>query len=213
MCCTFHCLDASASWPRQLHGRSHLARPRSAPWFGPSARSSRRSLGPAPSNGLGSTPRRWSCGSPTTPGRAPSTSKPVQTRVFRCVSEGGLEPPRPCGHQPLKLARLPIPPLRRDCNWNAASRDRSAAPSAYLAAKTITQALPSLRLPDDPASYCPGNDGVVLLVDSGCLTAQSCAYHKRLVLRGIGSTPPIVRLQAKAAGSAYSGRETISSQS
>ncbi len=30
----------------------------------------------------------------------------------RSVSEGGLEPPRPCGHQPLKLARLPIPPLR-----------------------------------------------------------------------------------------------------
>jgi hypothetical protein len=29
------------------------------------------------------------------------------------VSEGGLEPPRPCGHQPLKLARLPIPPLRQ----------------------------------------------------------------------------------------------------
>src|SRR3954470_17185597 len=29
------------------------------------------------------------------------------------VSEGGLEPPRPEGHQPLKLARLPIPPLRR----------------------------------------------------------------------------------------------------
>ncbi len=28
------------------------------------------------------------------------------------MSEGGLEPPRPCGHQPLKLARLPIPPLR-----------------------------------------------------------------------------------------------------
>ena len=30
------------------------------------------------------------------------------------VSEAGLEPARPCGHQPLKLARLPIPPLRRD---------------------------------------------------------------------------------------------------
>ena len=29
------------------------------------------------------------------------------------VSEGGLEPPRPFGHQLLKLARLPIPPLRR----------------------------------------------------------------------------------------------------
>jgi site-specific DNA recombinase len=33
-------------------------------------------------------------------------SKPV-------VSEAGLEPARPRGHQPLKLARLPIPPLRR----------------------------------------------------------------------------------------------------
>ena len=29
------------------------------------------------------------------------------------VSETGLEPTRPFGHQPLKLARLPIPPLRR----------------------------------------------------------------------------------------------------
>ncbi len=29
------------------------------------------------------------------------------------VSEAGLEPARPKGHQPLKLARLPIPPLRR----------------------------------------------------------------------------------------------------
>ncbi len=47
-------------------------------------------------------------------------------RVLKRVSEGGLEPPRPCGHQPLKLARLPIPPLRRACNWNAAFGDRSA---------------------------------------------------------------------------------------
>lgn len=27
------------------------------------------------------------------------------------VRERGLEPPRPEGHQPLKLTRLPIPPL------------------------------------------------------------------------------------------------------
>ena len=42
--------------------------------------------------------------------------EPVEARchgVRKIVSEGGLEPPRPCGHQPLKLARLPIPPLRR----------------------------------------------------------------------------------------------------
>ena len=38
---------------------------------------------------------------------------PYQIGVL-VVSEGGLEPPRPFGHQLLKLARLPIPPLRRD---------------------------------------------------------------------------------------------------
>src|ERR1700722_6239960 len=29
------------------------------------------------------------------------------------VGEGGLEPPRPCGHRNLNPARLPIPPLAR----------------------------------------------------------------------------------------------------
>ena len=38
-------------------------------------------------------------------------------RGAKNVSEGGLEPPRPEGHQPLKLARLPIPPLRRGRSW------------------------------------------------------------------------------------------------
>jgi hypothetical protein len=27
------------------------------------------------------------------------------------VRKGGLEPPRPCGHEILSLARLPVPPL------------------------------------------------------------------------------------------------------
>lgn len=31
----------------------------------------------------------------------------------KVVGEGGLEPPRPCGHWHLKPARLPIPPLAR----------------------------------------------------------------------------------------------------
>ena len=31
----------------------------------------------------------------------------------KLVSKGGLEPPRPFERQPLKLVRLPIPPLRR----------------------------------------------------------------------------------------------------
>src|SRR5271155_743732 len=52
------------------------------------------------------------------------------------VSEGGLEPPRPCGHQPLKLARLPIPPLRlarlggsprRKRSWMLSQPDESSA--------------------------------------------------------------------------------------
>ena len=32
------------------------------------------------------------------------------------VGEGGLEPPRPCGHRNLNPARLPIPPLARGRN-------------------------------------------------------------------------------------------------
>ncbi len=46
----------------------------------------------------------------TTPQRQ---NPPPMARDF-CVSEGGLEPPRPFGHWHLKPARLPIPPLRRD---------------------------------------------------------------------------------------------------
>ena len=34
-------------------------------------------------------------------------------RFHLLVGEGGLEPPRPCGHRHLKPARLPIPPLAR----------------------------------------------------------------------------------------------------
>ena len=42
------------------------------------------------------------------------------------VSEGGLEPPRPCGHQLLRLARLPIPPLRRGHRRPAGRQLRNA---------------------------------------------------------------------------------------
>jgi hypothetical protein len=50
-------------------------------------------------------------------------SSPVPGDRLRChlllgrrgvlVRKGGLEPPRPCGHKVLNLARLPIPPLSR----------------------------------------------------------------------------------------------------
>ena len=66
---------------------------------------------------------------------------------------------------------------------------------------------------DGRPAYCPGSDGVVLLVDSGTRTAHSWANHRRLLLRGVGVTPPMVRLQAKAVGSAKRGSETMSSHS
>ena len=53
----------------------------------------------------------------------------------------------------------------------------------------------------------------MLLVDSGALTAQNWAYQRRLLLRGVGVTPPIFRLQTSALGSGYNGNETISSHS
>jgi hypothetical protein len=59
------------------------------------------------------------------------------------------------------------------------------------------------------SSYNPGKDGVVLLVDSGTLTAQYCANHSRLVLRGWALTPAMMRLQTRTVGSANSGSETM----
>jgi site-specific DNA recombinase len=44
----------------------------------------------------------------------------LRAGIRSVVSEAGLEPARPRGHQPLKLARLPIPPLRPGRNPSAA---------------------------------------------------------------------------------------------
>src|SRR5688572_10587148 len=43
------------------------------------------------------------------PGGSPQASR----EASRMVRKKGLEPSRPCGRQPLKLVRLPIPPLPR----------------------------------------------------------------------------------------------------
>src|SRR6516162_11926241 len=51
--------------------------------------------------------------SPTHTSSRSSTETSVYGSRRVLVSEAGLEPARPRGHQPLKLARLPIPPLRR----------------------------------------------------------------------------------------------------
>ena len=49
-------------------------------------------------------------------------------RASAVVSKGGLEPPRPCGHQALNLARLPIPPLRRAAVMSHDSGEDGNAP-------------------------------------------------------------------------------------
>jgi|WetSurMetagenome_2_1015567.scaffolds.fasta_scaffold00053_5 hypothetical protein len=54
------------------------------------------------------------------------------------VPKAGLEPARPCDHQTLNLARLPIPPLRHEGYFSIISRPKS-------------------RLSDHSAlKYCPG---------------------------------------------------------
>ena len=48
------------------------------------------------------------------PGDGESVASQIRSRRLRgSVGEGGLEPPRPCGHRNLNPARLPIPPLAR----------------------------------------------------------------------------------------------------
>lgn len=63
--------------------------------------------GECPSDPIGRTTACFSVASvlPTISGRS---------RERESVREGGVEPPRPCGHTDLNRARLPIPPLARD---------------------------------------------------------------------------------------------------
>ena len=51
--------------------------------------------------------RPTSLADPTQPGPA-ERQNPRRSGGSAAVREGGLEPPRPCGHQHLKLARLPF---------------------------------------------------------------------------------------------------------
>ena len=46
-------------------------------------------------------------------------------RRWQVVGEGGVEPPRPCGHRNLNPARLPIPPLARG------GTNRSSRPAGF----------------------------------------------------------------------------------
>jgi hypothetical protein len=44
-------------------------------------------------------------------GRSDGPFQLIEDNSVRVVRKGGLEPPRYCYRQPLKLVRLPIPPL------------------------------------------------------------------------------------------------------
>ena len=75
-----------------------------------------RSAGSWPSRGLiyGGVPS-WAIGTRAAPvpKLVPKWHQPEVTKDHckLLVRKGGFEPPRPCGRQPLKLVRLPVPPL------------------------------------------------------------------------------------------------------
>src|SRR6266536_5925639 len=58
---------------------------------------------------------------------SPTETKAPPGRGSIEVGEGGLEPPRPCGHRNLNPARLPIPPLARGTASDCSSGHRRHA--------------------------------------------------------------------------------------
>ena len=69
--------------------------------------------------------------------------------------------------------------------------------------------------PDEPPQppYCPGNDGVVLLVDSGTAPPTAGRTTAGWCCGAWRCTPPMVRLQTSTVGSANRGNETMLSHS
>ena len=120
------------------------------------------------------------------------------------VSEGGLEPPRPCGHQPLKLARLPIPPLRRG---RRSYRGRLGERPATKEGRPATTRSGQRR------GGTAGGHGWGVWLVGGTRSAQLCASHRREGPSGFGETPAVSSDHARRLGSVKSGRATICCQS
>ena len=94
------------------------------------------------------------------------------------VSEGGLEPPRPFGHQLLKLARLPIPPLRR----GSGSPRIGGQSTGQVAAPRQT---PPPRLPPPVAHPRSGFNALTPRMTSGLVSGLREAAADRMC-RAIG---------------------------
>lgn len=62
------------------------------------------------------------------------------------VREGGLEPPRPCGHWHLKPARLPFRHSRFECSRRLADITTVVGPVRKLSNVDVTLRLTSTRL-------------------------------------------------------------------
>src|SRR6185437_8210102 len=84
------------------------------------------------------------------------------------VPKRGLEPPRPCGHQLLKLARLPIPPLGQ-CEKRGQTGE-------------FIFPLDS-RIVNERASFCPSRTGLRRLYGANARSDQTkfarCAEIRR----------------------------------
>ena len=75
----------------------------------------------------------------------PSAHRQVSRMASRMVRKRGLEPPRYCYRQPLKLVRLPIPPLPRS------GLDLTAASYCLTAAASWEPREQAMRSPEQPA--------------------------------------------------------------
>ncbi len=50
--------------------------------------------------------------------------------IKKMVGGKGIEPLRPCGHQILSLARLPVPPLAREDDYRGGAENAAPIPGS-----------------------------------------------------------------------------------
>ena len=74
------------------------------------------------------------------------------------VRKGGLEPPRSCDRQPLKLVRLPIPPLPHEREFSVFSSQSSVVLPQPSVPNPVLEG-PSLTI-DDCSSYFFAGAGI-----------------------------------------------------
>ena len=110
--------------------------------------------------------------------------------VFNMVRKGGLEPPRSCDRQPLKLVRLPIPPLSLDEN-HCPERDHRLLSSGTVNELYGRRAAPKTK---------HGTPATALRREAGARNALSrslpaCTVQRKLIVRTVRGAHAVRRTQ------------------